>query len=863
MRLLARSARSRAADAAPPHVPVFHALLVAALVTSGALPHPGLPPCGLQQGEGDLEAELAQAQAARVLDPEDPVALEKLAEISARKGDTDSQIAYLVLLLGVLDELEVDDEKQKEKDVKRVTDALAKLDPSSSALKTSRDRYLGDLDWALDLYAKNKKVRNALDVAGRILRYRPAHKRASRVAGDVPADANDAFRAEALRLLGERELSRPRAFLTEWARAHEQWSDAGVLETDGYVVRSNIGYDTLRFSAQVLENLAVYYRRFYDADPKLQRAKTGVQLYRTRDEFVHLADERMDKSQPGLAGFLAPTLWMKTLNGVPLGLDSMSFALYSYDPRDDGGSLSGLTDVLSHEASHQYMQLSTGQTPAPLWLNEGMACFFEGAEIRADGEVRIGLPARRRMLVLPLILEKEPAVLARTLGAEGLLPGLLYPVAWGLVYYLYQHQVADGYHPYRKDLKEALRLVREGTSDGQALFQAAVLAPHGLTSEQFQSDWIAEMRALRDLELTPDVAAAQHLERARAFLAAGANEAAREGFERVLIYWPECAPALLGIAEIERKVSAKTRALPDKDVTLLWARRAHRAATLAGDAEVERRAAEIAKEADPGGFERIAKAEASYRKDVQRQIARHMGEGRSKTALALANHWQDRVLGDESAAALLANLHEKGDFRLERAFAPFDGRTFIGLACSSNHFRIENAELICRVERPERGALFVEHSIAPRFRLEGELYLGDPDCTVSLCVELPWLHLMQGFTLRPLLPEGRQQLQNRYLPFDLVEYGHLAQLGQGQDQRDIFDFVLENPKLAKLDLQHGTWVPFVLERSALDTLELAVAGRKVATRSLDPRDAEVRASFTFFGGEGRLRNLRIIEHDRL
>lgn len=845
-----------------PSVGRLRSSLVTVLVSIGALAFPSVPG-GMQGGERDLEAELAQAQAARVLDPEDPVALGKLADISARKGDTDSQMAYLVLLLGVLDELEVDDERQKEKDVKLVTDALAKLDPSSSALKTSRDRYVGELDWALDLYTKNKKVRNALDVAGRILRYRPDHKRASRVAGDVPSDANDAFRAEALRLLGQRELSRPRTFLTDWARAHEKWEDAGVLETDGYVVRTNIGYDTLRFSTQVLENLAVYYRRFYDADPKLLRAKTNVLLYRTRDEFLHLADERMDKSSPGLAGFLAPTLWMKTLNGMPQGLDSMSFALYSYDPRNDGGPLSALTEVLSHEASHQYMCLSTGQTLAPLWLNEGMACFFEGAVIRADGEVQVGLPARQRMLVLPEILDKEPDALSQVLSAQGRLPGLLYPVAWGLVYYLYQHQVADGYHPYRRDLKEALRLVRAGNSDGPALFQAAVLAPHGLTMEKFRTDWIAAMRALRELELTPDVAAAQHLEKARAFLAAGATEAAREGFERVLIYWPQSAPALLGIAEIERKVSAKTKALPDKDVTLLWARRAHRAATLASDAEVVQRAAEIAKEADPGGFERIARSEASYRKDVQRQIARHLGEGRSKTALVLADHWQDRVLGDESASELLRKLRAESAFELQRAFAPFDGRSLIGLACSPKHFRVENSELFCRVERPDRGALSIEHSISPRFRLEGELFLGDANCTASLCVELPWLHLLQGFTLRPLLPKGQQPLQLLYPPFDLVEYGHVAQLGQGQNQQDFYDLVLENPKLAKLELLPGTWVPFVLERNALDALDLHLAGKKVASRPLDPREAEVRVSLTFFGGEGRLRNLRIIEKDRL
>lgn len=812
----------------------------------------------------ELDAALAQVLAARSLDPDDPVALERLADICGQKGDVDGQIAYLISALGALDELEVDDAKQKDANVKRVTAALAKLDAASSPLKSARDAYLKDLTWALDLYNKTKKTRNALDVAGQILAYRPSHRMAAATAASVLAEAKDDVRTEALRLLGTGELRRPRAFLADWRKSHSDWKDAGSLETDGYIIRTNIGYDTLQFAGIALEHLASFYRRFYDHDASIQKKKTIVELYRTRREFETHSDKSMDTANPGLKGFLVFKGMLEVAANGTKRLKEADFSLYSYDPRDEARPLAAIYETLSHEASHQYMRLATGQMTAPPWLDEGMASFFEGAVIRDDGEVLVGLPARTRLMSLIGTLDAIPNALSETLAAQGALSGEFYPVAWGLVYYLDQLTSEDGSRPFQKKLRDAPSHVRKGVENGRELFETAILAGTGLDLPAFERQWIAAMRELRDLESNPEKAADHYLERGFRLAARGAWDAALEDFERVRIYRQSDARALLAIARYHQRTSAKSRSTgPEKDVTLLWSRRAHRAATLSADATTEKEAAEIAKQADPGGFDKIAQAEARYRREVQRQITRQVEAGRPRTALALASHWQDRVLGDQAAAALVSNLRTKSGFEVDRTFAPFDGSTMLGLACSPSHYSVDGGEVVCRVERPERGALSIERLPSPRFRFEGEVWLADPDVSASMYVELPWNQGLHGFVARAAAPKDHPPLPLSYPPFDMVEPGKLAPLGQGVDKRGFLDLKLDKASIGPSGIAPKQWVRFVLARESLDALTLSIGEKEVGRIAIDGRDNAPRIGVIFFGGEGRLRNLRIVEKDRL
>jgi len=98
--------------------------------------------------------------------------------------------------------------------------------------------------------------------------------------------------------------------------------------------------------------------------------------------------------------------------------NDFTFNLFSYDPRDDGFSLENLYETLFHEASHQYMALAVGANEALLWLNEGMATYFEGVELGPDGTVEVGLPAMRRLQTLISMFEKRERPLEQMVTDE-------------------------------------------------------------------------------------------------------------------------------------------------------------------------------------------------------------------------------------------------------------------------------------------------------------------------------------------------------------------------------------------------------------------------------------------------------------
>ncbi|MFO1010374.1 MAG: DUF1570 domain-containing protein [Planctomycetota bacterium] len=813
----------------------------------------------------DLDAEIARVQEERALDPDDPAALERLSVLLGQKSDHDGELAYALLALAGYDDLEFDDPKAKEAKLAELGARIAKLDPASAALKASRDEYTRDLTWALDLYGKNKKARNALDVAGRILAYKPGHKLARETVNGILAKLDDDGRAEAERLLGRSELRRPRAFLQDWRKKHAAWKDAGKAASKGYVVASDIGYDVLQLATRALEDLSLHYRRAYAADPSMQVGKTDVRLYRTRAEFCTAFPPA--KENAGLKGLL------KTDGGRAEGAKKpqFTFQLLAYDPRDEGRPLSFLFETLAHEASHQYMRLSVGLGDAPHWLDEGMATFYEGALIDDDGSVHVGLPAWERLRVLALLLKQDPKQLRATIEApqDKFLTGEQYSIAWGLVYWLDQYQREDGTRPYRPALKKAIEVVRSGTAtSGWTVFQRSVLETAKLPFDAFEEQWVAAMLALDELESEPERARDHYLERGRASAKRGAADAAREDYERVLAYTPEHPGALLGLAELAGVVSDKSQKLEDKDVTLYWARRAHRAAARAGDEATAKAAALVARRADPGGFDRIAAGEARYRKCVEAEIAKHLAASRPKTALALARRWLDLVLEGDRAEKLVRELREQGTLALERPYLPFDGKTLDGLSCEPGFFALDQGEIACTIARGPKGetdmaSLFVESKLAPRFRLEGELRVDTPDAVVIFGVELPWVHSVQGIAFRPRPGNGVEGSGRDYPPFHELGPGVLAPIDQVTDPNGYSTWMFQGSRRSEVDVASGAWVRFQVTRLPNDELHLSFDGEEVSVRQLDDKEAGVRAGLVFYGGGARVRNVRVVELDRL
>jgi len=805
------------------------------------------------------------------LDPADAAALEELAGLCGKQGDADGQVCNLVLALDAWEKTEFDDPKVREETLKRVGGALASADKEISELKEARDAYVKDLAWAMQLYAVNqKKYRNGLEVAARILRYRPSHAAAKKTVDDILKVGDASLKGEATRLLSLGDLARPRAFLEGWAKEHRQWKKAGKIVTDGYEVRSNVGYDELSYTARGLDQISAFYAEFYGTDRKQQIGKTTVTLTKTRDEWVELSALPELTDNQGVMAFIQ-TEFPEEKNGKP----AMTFRMFAYDPRDVGRPLESLWPILWHEASHQYMQLAVGAHRVPLWLNEGMASYCEGALVSPEGEVSIGGPAWDRLRNATELLSTGAEKLEDTLKATGFLRGEQYSLAWAVCYYLRHLHTPDGQRMPRDLLTKAVAQCAGRDVEGYALFQKAVLEPLKLDYAAFESAWSDAIQELNERENDPVECARLHLERGAAALAAKDLEATAEAARDAALRTPDDPKPLLLQAKVARarSTAAKDKDARLKDEALVLAREAHRKALVAGDAATEKEAAELAKSLDPAGFQKIADAERTYRRKLERLVQERVTAKKPRSALAIVGRYLDDVLGDRRQQTLAAELRAKDVLALERVVRLFDGQSLLGLSASEQHFRVEEGALVARSVRPQkpedvagwpRAPLFVEALLAPRFRLEGEVELADADTQLILTFAQPRQTAARGFAVRPHPPAGFKSSPFRFPPFDELLTGHHAALIEGfipQLQR--FDFRLQDASSVERAITPGRWIPFVMSREELGVLKLSLDGEEVNTVEVDAHADGAKLGITIWGGRAKLRNLRAIELDRL
>lgn len=781
------------------------------------------------------------------IDPDDPEQLLAHAEALKKDGSADGHLAYLIRALDATERLEMDDETARRAAIRALEAKIGAADRASKGLLSALQKYNVELAEVLRLYGRNpQRTRNALEIAGRILAFDPEHGTANQVIADLLKDADESLQQDAARALARRDLRRTRSYRAAWNQEHGSWDEPGIARTDGYYVRSTIGFSALERAANALEQVSHFYRTFYGVRPKgRQFGRTKVWLYRTREEFERLSPMSGLTAKKTVRGFLQTTYG----KGLP------AFGLYSYDPLDDGMARGNLWETLFHEASHQYMALAAGGG-TPAWLNEGMACYFEGAFLDRNNEVQVGLPAAGRLRYLTHVLGRNP--LKRTLEAQDGLDAAQYPVAWGIVYFLHEYQTEEGDWPYRDALRQAIELSGGRRSEPFGIFEKAVLEPRGLEFAALNRDWAGWITGLAERERDPVGAAQWYRERAERFEAAEKFEAAREAYHQLRMRAPEDANPLLALARM-------AAAGEDEDHTLTLARRALAEAERVGDGAVEKAAEALARSIDRAGFVRLSKAETKYREQIRRQVRRHLKEGRPMTAYAVADRFLDRVLGESHAASVARTVGTGQGSPISRVLAPFDGETRVGLICAPEAFRVEQGALVGAPAEDRPVAVFVEDPVAPVFRFEGEVLARDADSVVGFVVTRPDTLETLGFATRPAGGISRRTLGP---PFGEIDLGEIAPLRRGSRKAKAAfhvtgEFELDEASESGSPLEAGAWSRFALELGGDGRLRLSVSGEIVATTHSAGSTRDLTIGILVCTGEASLRNLRIVEHGRL
>lgn len=159
------------------------------------------------------------------------------------------------------------------------------------------------------------------------------------------------------------------------ALASAPWSQAGLRtrKSKEAIVKANTSKAIAEAVGQRIDNFCALFEGFYD-DLGLEKRsdnKLVARLFNTYEEYETQFLRANPGDDPPLAYF------SPSLNAIVLYNDEADLTL---------------RQTLFHEASHQYLNRYTSD--APKWLNEGLAEYFEGWRMAADGtlvEKRVNL----------------------------------------------------------------------------------------------------------------------------------------------------------------------------------------------------------------------------------------------------------------------------------------------------------------------------------------------------------------------------------------------------------------------------------------------------------------------------------------
>jgi hypothetical protein len=162
------------------------------------------------------------------------------------------------------------------------------------------------------------------------------------------------------------------------------------------------------------------------------------------DDFRKYAGGTVSLTHAGLAGYCH----LKTDEA-----GNQFYELVTYESQN-------LWRVLAHEGFHQFIGYEQGQQ-IPMWLNEGMAQYFETGFIIGT-EFHVGQVSRSKLLYAQaLILSKQAPPLSQLIQWDRTTfyanANVAYPMSWALVYYLVNsnHERFDqsDFRRYMQDLK--------------------------------------------------------------------------------------------------------------------------------------------------------------------------------------------------------------------------------------------------------------------------------------------------------------------------------------------------------------------------------------------------------------------------
>jgi len=417
------------------------ALLVLPLLMGPAAPQGGALTRAIEGATKALDAgdlKRARFELDRVLerDPNSLLGWNLVERWAAKASDKDELVHALHRQLSISRA-----QKKDKAALEAIRSRLLPNDPVAGELEKVRTSYVDKLTALGTAYEKSKRPHSAIRAFKQALALDPDR---ADIAGTIeriaaapdPSLAEDASPRDLLEGVSAE-------WIAEFDKKHYEWSDRYIIEKPNYKTQTDAGYEVAVRTAEAMEQMNSFYRVFfrYGAEgDKRSPSKIEVNIFKTRSEYTKDPKDWSGGHYTGAA--------VETYIG-------------------DGG-FEDMTGTLFHEAAHQFVDLATN---AEGWLNEGLASFFEGTRILANGTVRMNLPATHRLF--PLVDRMKRGFMADV--TDGIDPNDVtkdppkaptfrivlenkyewgppwYAPTWGVVFFLYNFQdQADGRFLFRK-----------------------------------------------------------------------------------------------------------------------------------------------------------------------------------------------------------------------------------------------------------------------------------------------------------------------------------------------------------------------------------------------------------------------------
>jgi hypothetical protein len=526
----------------------------------------------LLQDHSPFEESLQQARAALAEDRHDEArrwidralerdaksiaAWELLADWAGRVDDRDEQVYALHRQLGLRRA-----QKAAKKTIEELRAKLESVDPIAPDLLNMNAVFVSRLQAIAEEYEKAKRPHSAIRVHKYILALDP-DLQDSALAIERIASAPDPSLAESAKP-ADLFADVSEEWIRDFDTKHSSWDSRAKVERDNYITYTDAGYRVLISAAEAMEQMNAFYRLFFQYGTRAHPGsvpRITLHIFKDRDGYLKL----------GI--------------GPPVEWSGGHFTGSHVETYIGNGGFASCVTTLFHEAAHQFVSLATN---AVGWLNEGLASFFEGCRILANGTVIMNLPANHRLFPLADRM-KEGWMLDHADGIDSTNPSdstpqkaprfrtvlenryqwgpPWYAPTWGVVFFLYNYQdPIDGRFVYRRAFREFIDTSGGRSGEGavenfeKVVLHSPLKPTKGVESsvrnlpktvEALDAVWKSYTLRLRDEQNGKITVDRPFLEWARHAITRRQYNDAAEHFERGLIETPHNVDLLLEFADL-------------------------------------------------------------------------------------------------------------------------------------------------------------------------------------------------------------------------------------------------------------------------------------------------------------------------